>query len=119
MAYKFINGESVKSIFLNPNTWDLALDAAGNIAVCTDPYRMAQDVSCAIRTFNGELYFDNDWGVSQFETPVLPLIQKQYEDLALTVSGVTSAQCIISSIDRSTRKTRGYVILNNDLQVGL
>jgi len=109
----------MKSILLTQNNWDLTLDAAGNIAVCSDPYRMAQDVSCAIKTFVGELYFDNEWGVSQFETPVLPLIQKQYEDLAMTVNGVTSAQCVISNIDRANRKAVGYVILNNDIQVGL
>jgi len=109
----------MKSIFLNPNDWDLTLDAASNIAACTDPYRMAQDVSCAIKIFVGELYFDNDWGVSRFETPVLPLLQKQYEDLALTVSGITSAQCIINSIDRANRKAVGYVILNNDIQVAI
>lgn len=108
-----------KSIFLTQSDWDLTLDAGGNIAACTDPYRMAQDVACAIKTFKGELYFDNDWGVSQFETPVLPLIQKQYEDLAMTVGGVTSAQCVISSIDRANRKALGYVILNNDFRVAL
>jgi hypothetical protein len=109
----------MKSIFLTQSNWDLTLDAANNIAACFDPYRMAQDVSCAIKTFIGELYFDNDWGVSQFESPVIPLIQKQYEDLALTVSGVTFAQCIINSIDRANRKAVGYVILNNDLQVAI
>lgn len=108
-----------KSIFLTQDSWDLALDAGGNIAACSDPYRMAQDVACLIKLFKDELYFDNDKGVSQFETPVLPLIQKQYEDLAMTVSGVTSAQCIISSIDRANRKAVGYVILNNDIQVVL
>lgn len=109
----------MKSIFLDPNTWDLVLDVAGNIAACTDPYRIAQDVSCAIKTFQGELYFDNDCGVSQFDTPIFPLIQKQYDDLALTVSGVTSARCLIDNIDRPSRKVSGYVILNDDLQVAL
>lgn len=108
-----------KSIFLTQDNWDLTLDAGGNIAACSDPYRMAQDVACAIKTFKSELYFDNDWGVSQFETPVLPLLQKQYEEIAMTVSGVASAQCIISSIDRANRKAVGYVILNNEIQVAL
>jgi hypothetical protein len=45
------------SIYLDPRTWDLTLDASGNIAVCTSTYRRAQDIASACRVFTQDLYF--------------------------------------------------------------
>lgn len=93
------------TIYLNPNTWDLTLDAAGNIAKASVPYALAQDAASAIRTFVGECYYDTTLGVPYWSdilglTPPLELLRQQFIDAALTVPGVVSAQVYIVSIDR-------------------
>lgn len=54
----------MSSLLLDTSTWDLTLDAAGNIAACTAPYQYAQDAACACRLFLGELYYDTTQGVN-------------------------------------------------------
>ena len=46
----------MNTLYLDPQSWDLVLDAAGNIAMAKDPYAKAQDVASACRLFSGELY---------------------------------------------------------------
>jgi hypothetical protein len=43
---------------LDRSTWDLVLDASGNIAVASAPYALAQDAASAIRLLAGELWYD-------------------------------------------------------------
>lgn len=95
------------TILLDTATWDLVLDAAGNIAVASEPYSLAQDAASAIKTFLGEVYFDTTIGVPYMESilgqrPSVPLLKKLFEDAAMTVPGVASAKCFIVSLtDRS------------------
>lgn len=53
------------TIALDPNTWDLTLDATGkNMApAATGPYAIAQDVATACRTFLGECWYNTTLGV--------------------------------------------------------
>lgn len=51
------------SIYLRPDTWDLALDSSGSIASCVAPYELAQSAACAARTFAGELFYQTNIGV--------------------------------------------------------
>ena len=41
----------MKTLLLRPDTWDLTLDSAGNIAVAENPYALAQDAASAIKLF--------------------------------------------------------------------
>lgn len=106
------------TLFLRPDTWDLALDASGNIAVGTDIYQQAQDVASACRTFRGELYYDTQTGIP-YDTEILggtgfPLaLYKLYlEEAALSIDGVVSAQASLSTNDR--RNVIGAIIFTND-----
>ena len=90
------------TLFLNPKTWDLALDAEGNIAYAIEPYAKAQDVASAIRLFKGELYYDTEKGIPYFDETFgkkqsLALYQYRLEQAALSVSGVVSAKATIES----------------------
>ncbi len=94
------------TLYLDPAAWDLRLDAAGNIAVATEPYRLAQDAASAIRTFLGECYYDTTIGVSYWadilgHNPPLQLIKADLVNAALTVPGVVAAQVFIVSADRA------------------
>lgn len=90
------------TIFLNPTTWDLVLDASGDIAVAGEPYALAQDAASAIKTFSGEVYYDTSIGVPYFsqilgQQPPLGLVKHYLNQAALTVPGVNDAQTYLES----------------------
>jgi hypothetical protein len=95
------------TLLLDQGTWDLCLDAFGNIAVASPPYAIAQDVSSAIRTFLGEVYYDTTLGVQYKgkilgKNPPLSFIRSQIEAAALSVAGVVSAVCTIQTVSGRT-----------------
>ena len=95
------------TLYLDPTTWDLDIDASGNIATATGRYQLAQDAASAIRTFLGEVWFDTTLGVPYLteilgRSPTLALVKARLEAAALTVPGVTSATVLITSmVDRT------------------
>jgi len=102
----------MRSLLLDVETWDLAIDAAGNIAVAADPYAMAQDAANAIRLFQGELYFDTRPGIPYFQqilghAPPISLMKAYFVRAALTVPGVVKARAFIS--EWTDRTVRGQV----------
>jgi len=93
----------MKTLLLNPSTWDLTIDASGNIAVASDPYSLAQDAASAIKLFLGELWYDTAQGIDYWGQiigypPNVPLLKKKLADAAMTVPGVVSATVFITSI---------------------
>lgn len=104
----------MKSLLLDTVAWDLVLDAAGNLAVCTEPYAISQDVACALRLFSGELWFDVSKGIPYFatilgKTPPIEYFKAQMVRAAMTVPGVVSAVCVIETFTPQTRAVVGYV----------
>jgi hypothetical protein len=97
----------MNTLLLDQVTWDVCLDANGNEAVASDPYAIAQDVASAVRTFQGEVWFDTSQGMPYFQQilgqrPPLSLITSQVEAVAKTVPGVVSAVCVIGSFTDRT-----------------
>lgn len=89
------------TLLLDTGTWDLCLDANGNIALATEPYSIAQDVASAVKLFSGELWYDTTKGIPYFESilgqrPPLQYIKAQVEKAALTVPEVVSARCLLA-----------------------
>lgn len=104
------------TLYLDPETWDLALDINGNIAYAKDPYSKAQDVASAIRLFKGELYYDTTKGIPYFDETLgkkqsFALYQKRLEDAALSVPDVISAQ---AGIEREGERVIGGVVRFTD-----
>jgi hypothetical protein len=105
------------TLTLNDATWDLELNASGNIAVTSDPDSLAQDAASAIKTLLGECYWDTTVGVPYLTQilappppqapPSLALLKQQFINAALTVPGVAAAQCFITSF--SNREVSGQV----------
>lgn len=92
------------TLLLDNSAWDLIIDSAGNIAAAEPPYALAQDVASAVRLFLGELWYNTPQGIPYFEEvlghlPPLSLLTGLIEKAALTVSGVVTAKCIISSFN--------------------
>lgn len=106
------------TMLLDQSAWDLVIDSAGNIAMAQPPYALAQDVASAVRLFLSELWYDSTKGIPYFEDvlghlPPLSLLTSYIEKAAMTVPGVTSAQCIISQI--SAREVSGQVLFIDEL----
>ncbi|HEY6019616.1 MAG TPA: hypothetical protein VIY48_06870, partial [Candidatus Paceibacterota bacterium] len=84
------------TILLRPDTWDMVVDANGNIAMATNPYSQAQDIASACRTFLGEVYYNNALGVPYFQSilgkiPTIQLVNSELQKAALTVPDVVDA----------------------------
>ncbi len=100
------------TLLLDQSEWDLVIDSAGNIAMASPPYALAQDVASAVRLFLAELWYDTTKGIPYFEDvlgklPPLPLLTGYIERAALAVPGVVTAQCIISAFD--SREITGQI----------
>lgn len=97
----------MKTALLDTVKWDLVLDAAGNLAIATEPYQVAQDVASAIKLFLGEQWYDTSKGVPYFtdvlgHAPSPGYFQTLMERAALTVPTVVSADCSIESVEGRT-----------------
>lgn len=97
----------MKTALLDLSTWDLLLDAGGNLAIAQDPYAKAQDVASALRTFLAEVWYDETLGVPYFtdvlgKTPPVTYFQELMVKAAMTVPGVASATCTIQSFENRT-----------------
>ncbi len=92
------------TLLLDQGAWDLVLDASGNMAVASEPYSLAQDAASAIQTYYGEAYWDTTLGVPYLtqifgKTPSVELLKQLFETAAMTVEGVVSAACYLTSYD--------------------
>lgn len=92
------------TLLLDVESWDLSLDANGNIALVGPAYSLAQDVASAIKLFSGELWYDTTKGIPYFsdvlaQLPPLSLFVRYLEDAALSVPGVVKSQINFSSFD--------------------
>lgn len=102
----------MKTLLLDAKSWDLVLDAYGNIAVADTPYAEAQDAASAIKLFKGESYYAASKGVDYFEkilglSPTITLMKKLWGDAALTVPNVETATVFIASVKE--REVTGQV----------
>lgn len=112
----------MKTLLLDRTLWDLVLDIDGNIAVADAPYALAQDAASAIRTFQGECWYDTGLGVPYWtqilgqSPPPVSLMKAKFEGAALTVPGVARAKCFITSF--TDRRIGGQVqVTDNSGQV--
>lgn len=101
------------TLYLDPTSWDVVLDASGNIAMAQPPYAVAQDVASACKLFKGEQIYDTERGVPYFEEilghlPPAALVASLLETEALTVSGVVTAQ--LEMIDLQNREATAQLL---------
>lgn len=94
----------MRTLLLDVSNWDLVVDVDNNIAVASNPYALAQNAASAIRLFKGELWFNTAPGIPYFEQilgkfPPVALMKALFVKAALTVPGVVTAACFITSIN--------------------
>lgn len=91
------------TLLLDTVSWDLVLDAHGDIAAAAEPYSLAQDAASAIKTFAGECFWDVSIGIPYLteilaQSPPLGLIKQAFVAAALTVPDVAAAKVLLSAI---------------------
>ena len=106
----------MRTLLLDTQTWDLVLDAFGNIAVADEPYAIAQDVASAIRLFNGELYYDTSKGVRYFEdilgqAPPLPLLKGELTNAALQAFIAVSKDRVVTGQVQCEAEAGSFLVI--------
>lgn len=96
----------MSTLYLDPESWDLAVDAEGNIAMAFSPYEQAQTVANACRLWRGEAPFNTDRGIP-YETDILGkqppprLLYGLFETEAKTVPRIASANAVLQYENRA------------------
>lgn len=94
----------MKTLFLLPDTWDLAKDTQGNIAIATEEYQQAQDIASSCRVMRwqdsngnqkGDDYYNQTDGIPYFSmlgksNYPISLYQRHLHERSLLVDGVVS-----------------------------
>ena len=112
------------SLLLDTNTWDLCLDASGNIALASDPYATVQDVACALKLSQGELWYDKTKGVPYFasvlgQDPQLQLLKSYFLTAANSVPSVVNAACFITNIQNRAVEGQVQVTTQSGVTLGV
>lgn len=111
------------TLLLDTAAWDLVLDINGNIAVASPPYALAQDVASAVKTFLGEVYYNQNTGLPWEQNvlgqlPPTSVLVQLINQQALTVPGVVSVNTTINSfVNRVPAGTIAFVDENNQTTV--
>jgi hypothetical protein len=97
----------MRSLYLRPDTWDLAVDNNRCIAVCDDPYALAQNAACKCRLFLGEAWYDTEAGIDYWNAvlagvPNLSGLRAALTATAKSVNGVVEAQVFFSGLTGRT-----------------
>lgn len=91
------------TLLLDTVTYDLTVDAQGNIARADPPYAAAQDMGSACRLYQGEYIYDQTRGVPLTtilgQSPSLAMMKSDFATAALTVPATSGAKCFISQIE--------------------
>lgn len=101
------------TLYLDPESWDLAIDASRCIALAGDPYATAQTVANACRLWSGEAPFNTDRGIPYAtdilgKNPPKQLLASWFEREAKTVPNVQSARAVLES-NRNNRALTGQI----------
>lgn len=92
------------TLLLDRTNWDLAVDAAGNIAMASEPYSKEQDVASECRVFEGECYYDTTIGVPYWAIlgrPVpVQLVKEELVKAAKRVPGVGNVKVFLNNLGK-------------------
>ncbi len=104
---------SAHTLLLN-DSWDINVDASGNIAKVTDDYAIAQNVANAFRLFTDDAWFFPERGIPHFlielrKAPKVNILKVRLRKAALAIEGV--ADCEIDLLHVEDRDLSGMALL--------
>lgn len=105
------------TLTLDIDTWDLQLDAAGNIMHGAGAYGIAQNVANTVRLFTDDAWYEPERGIPHFlidlgKRPAPSLIKSYVEEAAQAVAGVQNA--VLTDLDLEERVLTGDIELTTD-----
>lgn len=108
------------TLLLDIATWDLTVDASGNIAVARNPYSIAQDVASEVRVFLGEMWYNVDRGVPYFQSilgrlPSPAFMKSKFIEAGMMTPEVASIVCYLSGIT-DDRQLTGQLQITDSTQ---
>ena len=103
-----------RTLYINPDKWDITLDGAGNLATAAGRYADAQNVANAVRLFTRDAYLRQRQGVPHFGLdlgvqPSLSEVRAVYRETALNVENIADATVEIAGLDTETRAMTGTI----------
>ena len=104
-----------RTLALNPKTWDLQVDAEGNLKIHTGGMALAQDCANEIRLWRDDAYFQKDNGIKWLEVQLArkldeSVLRSVLREACMKVPGVASVRDItIAGIDEDTRMLHGEI----------
>lgn len=112
----------MSTLYLDADTWDLTLDAAGRIKTVDGDYATAQNVSNAVRAFTRDMYFNQLDGVPHFDTDVSrrpqdTVIRSRINRAARLVPGVARATTTLTRFEGRTME--GEIAITTTANVNL
>ena len=108
----------MKTLFLKVDSWDLAIDTQGNLAIATEEYQQAQDISSSCRVFYGDDYYNKTDGIPYLESILgkssypISLYQRHLYGRSMLVSGVVSIDVKLYPL--KDRIMKGTIDFTND-----
>lgn len=105
-----------RSLYLNPDTWDLELNGNNNLSTVGNPYACAQDVATACSTFRGECVYQTGIGVpynAQIlgHNPGTGSVQTWLENEALRLPYIADASATI--VTGEARAVTGVIVVTD------
>lgn len=103
------------TLYLDPDDWDIALDASGSLKLAGGAYAIAQNVANAIRLFTNDAYYYPQRGLPHFALDLgqtdrkLTLLRASLIEAALDVEGVAAATIIGLAVNPVTRAATGTI----------
>jgi len=100
------------------------MDVNNDIAVCEDPYAMAQDAACGIKLFLGEDYYDVTRGLPYWQRilgqwPPLELMRQLWIERAKEVPGVATANAYFVQLDERVITGQVQVMDEKGVRAGI
>lgn len=99
------------------DSWDIFVDANGNIAASGDAYAIAQNAANAVRLFADDAYFNRTRGIPHFEielgqkdAPARSTLTNRIRKAVLAVDGVSDVEASLE-YDEKTRVYGGDIII--------
>jgi hypothetical protein len=106
------------TLTLNPASWDIFIDKAGNIATSAGAYAIAQNVASACRLFTNDAYFAKEKGLPHFDIELgakagvsEAVLRTRLKRAALSVEGVVDAAVTLKLDEGNNRVLGGDIAL--------
>lgn len=96
-------------------TWDIYLNAAGDLFLADQDSSIAQDVASSVKTFEGECWYNNTLGMPYFQAifgraPPNSFVVDNIKKQAFTIDDVVSVN--VQGIGLKNRNVSGVIVIN-------